>query len=314
MDEGELVRVAIGGGIELDTIDIGPRDAPALVFLHGFPESHRTWRHQIAHLSGRFRCIAPDQRGYRGSSKPAEVEAYEPANLIGDVFALAKALGIENFTVIGHDWGGVVAWGVAIAGQMTGTVTRAVIANAPHPALFQRLLYTDAEQRAASQYIREFRDTDNDALVREHGLGALLIKAFGGPDIGTLDSVSRDVVETMLAQTIASDVRERQLADWRDPEAAIAMLNWYRASPVDVPAADAPLTLPQDWTPTPLPPLAIPTLVLWGMDDTALPPVNLDGLEQVVSGLDVVKLDGVGHFSPWQAPEQVNAALDRFLD
>ena len=65
-----MKRVTLASGIELDVVDEGPHDAPALIFLHGFPESHRTWRHQIAHLSGRFRCIAPDQRGYRGSSKP----------------------------------------------------------------------------------------------------------------------------------------------------------------------------------------------------------------------------------------------------
>lgn len=74
----EQQRIALANGIELDVVDTGPKDAPALIFLHGFPESHRTWRHQIAHLSGRYRCIAPDQRGYRGSSKPQEVEHMPP--------------------------------------------------------------------------------------------------------------------------------------------------------------------------------------------------------------------------------------------
>ena len=109
----EQTRVATGGGIELDTVDVGPRDAPALIFLHGFPESHRTWRHQLVHFADRYRCIAPDQRGYCGSSKPQEVEAYTPDKLIGDVFGLADALGVDRFTVVGHDWGGAIAWGVA---------------------------------------------------------------------------------------------------------------------------------------------------------------------------------------------------------
>ena len=86
-------RVTLASGIELDVDDVGPRDAPALVFLHGFPENRRTWRHQIAHLSGRFRCIAPDQRGYAGSSKPDGVYSYSPQALVGDVFQLADALG-----------------------------------------------------------------------------------------------------------------------------------------------------------------------------------------------------------------------------
>ncbi|MFM5908392.1 MAG: alpha/beta fold hydrolase, partial [Novosphingobium sp.] len=149
-----MKRVTLPGGIELDVIDEGPADAPALIFLHGFPESHRTWRRQIPHFADRFRCVAPDQRGYRGSSKPQDVASYRPDKLIADVFQLADALGIGEFTIVGHDWGGAIAWGVALAGQGS-RVTRAVIANAPHPALFQKLLYTDPEQRAASQYMRE---------------------------------------------------------------------------------------------------------------------------------------------------------------
>ena len=98
----------------LNAVDVGPLDAPVLIFLHGFPEIHRTWRHQIAHLSGRFRCIAPDQRGYRGSSKPQEVSAYTPDKLAGDVFQLADALGRDKFTVVGHDWGGAIAWIAAL--------------------------------------------------------------------------------------------------------------------------------------------------------------------------------------------------------
>ncbi|WP_375246520.1 alpha/beta fold hydrolase, partial [Qipengyuania pacifica] len=107
----EQKRIALGNGIELDVVDEGPRDAPVLIFLHGFPESHRTWRHQIAHFSDRFRCIAPDQRGYRGSSKPQAVADYTPDKLVGDIFLLAAALGVRDFTIVGHDWGGAIAWG-----------------------------------------------------------------------------------------------------------------------------------------------------------------------------------------------------------
>jgi pimeloyl-ACP methyl ester carboxylesterase len=132
----EQQRITLASRIELDVVDVGPRDAPVLIFLHGFPESHRTWRHQVAHLSARYRCIAPDQRGYRGSSKPEGVENYTPDKLIGDIFLLADALGVDKFTVLGHDWGGAIAWGVALMGQGT-RVTRAVIANAPHPGVFR---------------------------------------------------------------------------------------------------------------------------------------------------------------------------------
>jgi pimeloyl-ACP methyl ester carboxylesterase len=294
-------RVTLASGIELDTVDIGPgkiegADAPTLIFLHGFPESHRTWRHQIAHFSCRYRCIAPDQRGYRGSSKPRDVSAYAPDKLIGDVFQLADALGVGRFTIVGHDWGGAIAWGVALGGQANGRVGRAVIANAPHPATFQKLLWTNPQQRASSQYMRAFRDPANDALVREHGLAGMLFKAFGGE----------------RAMTMEEDERDALLADWQDRDAAFGMLNWYRASPMDVPAPDAPLELPEG-SALQVPKLTIPTLVIWAMDDLALPPVNLDGLEDYVTDLTIERVPDCGHFVPWEAPDKVNAAMEAFL-
>ncbi len=293
----EQTRAALANGIELDVVDTGPKDAPALIFLHGFPESHRTWRHQIAHLSDRFRCVAPDQRGYRGSSKPQEVEAYTPDKLIGDVFLLADALGIEKFTIVGHDWGGAIAWGTALAGQANGRVTRAVIANAPHPAIFQQLLYTNEHQRASSQYMRGFRDPENDALVREHGLAGILMKE----------------IKWDRPSAMEPEEREALLADWQDREAAFGMLNWYRASSVDVPPLDAPYARPEGWTPPPLPKLTIPTLVVWAMDDLALPPENLEGMDAIIDDLTIVEVPDCGHFVPWEAPEAVNTALDEFL-
>ncbi|MFA9200706.1 MAG: alpha/beta fold hydrolase [Cypionkella sp.] len=292
-----MKRVTLASGIELDTIDEGPGDAPALIFLHGFPESHRTWRHQVAHLSGRFRCIAPDQRGYRGSSKPQEVAAYTTDKLIGDVFQLADALEVERFTVLGHDWGGAIAWGTAIAGQMNGRVMRAVVANAPHPVIFQKLLYTNPHQRESSQYMRGFRDPANDALVREQGLIGLLLQEIRWD--------SGDKMEP--------EERAQLLRDWQDREAAFGMLNWYRAAQIDVPALDAPYQPPAGWAPPPLPNLTIPTLVIWGMDDLALPPENLQGLDAIIDDLTVVEVPESGHFVPWEAPQAVNAALDDFL-
>ena len=293
----EQRRVKLQSGIELDVIDIGPRDAPVLIFLHGFPESHRTWRHQIAHLSGRFRCIAPDQRGYRGSSKPQDVESYTPDRLIGDVFQLADALGVDHFTIVGHDWGGAIAWGVALLGQANGRVTRAVIANAPHPLIFQKLLYTDPQQRAASQYMRAFRDPANDALVREHGLTGLLMKA----------------VKWDRPSKMEPEVRDALLADWQDREACFGMLNWYRGSTMEVPPMDAPFELSASYTPLPLPDLKIPTLVIWAMDDLALPASNLEGLGAIIPDLTVVTVPDCGHFVTWEAPQAFNAALDTFF-
>jgi len=291
-------RVTLGNGIELDVLDEGPRDGPVLIFLHGFPDSHRTWRHQVARFSDRFRCIAPDQRGYRGSSKPKGVENYTPDKLIGDIFLLAAALDVGKFTIVGHDWGGAIAWGVALIGQGMGRVERAVILNAPHPTIFPKLLYTNRQQRQASQYFRLFRDPASDAIVEQFGLGGVLLKAFG---------------ETPENPKMEPEERAALMADWENREAAIAMLNWYRASPMEVLDMDAPYALPAGYQPVPIPKLTIPTLVVWAMDDIALPPANLDGMDELIDDLTVVKVPGSGHFVQWEAPDEVNAAMEAFL-
>lgn len=293
----EQKRVDLANGIHLNVVDEGPVDAPPLIFLHGFPESHRTWRHQIAHFKDRYRCIAPDQRGYRMSSKPQEVSAYTPDKLIGDVFLLADALNLRKFTIVGHDWGGAIAWGVALGGQHM-RVERAIIANAPHPAIFQKLLYTHPGQREASQYIRGFRDPANDALVKDQGLTGLMLQEVKWDRPSAMEPEERDAL----------------LRDWQNRDAAFGMLNYYRASPLSVPRMDEPFELPDDYAPIDLPKLTIPTLVIWAMDDLALPAENLEGLEDMIDPLTIKQVPDCGHFVPWEAPDTVNTAMETFLD
>ena len=290
-------RIALANGIELDVCDMGPRDAPALIFLHGFPENHRTWRHQLAHFCEDFRCIAPDQRGYRGSSKPLGKENYQPDQLIGDVFLLAEALGVEQFTIVGHDWGGAIAWGVALAGQAMGKTTRAIIANAPHPAIFPKLLWTNRHQRESSQYMRSFRDSSYDPMIAKHGLGPFLKEVTDWQETGAMEPEERALL----------------LADWENPEAALAMLNWYRATPLQVPAMDEPFALPSDFAAPEVPRLTIPTLVIWGMDDLALPPENLQGMDQLIDDFTLAEIPDASHFVTWGASDAVNAAMAQFL-
>jgi pimeloyl-ACP methyl ester carboxylesterase len=209
---------------------------------------------------------------------------------------LADALGAETFTIVGHDWGGAIAWGVALGGQHA-RVTRAIIANAPHPAIFQRLLYTNRVQREASQYIRAFRNRANDPLIEEQGLRGILERDVKWDRPDAMDAAERAILD----------------ADWQDREAAFAMLNWYRATNMDVPDMDAPFEVPADYTPPDLPRLTIPTLVIWALDDLALPPENLEGLDRLIDPLTLVHIPDCGHFVPWEAPDEVNAAMDQFL-
>ena len=296
-------RLSLSTGIEMDAYTAGNPDNPAIIFLHGFPESHRTWRHQIAYFADHFHCIAPDQRGYRGTSKPQEVEAYTADKLTADIFALADALGVQEFTIAGHDWGGAIAWAVALSGQLSGfnpawagRVRQAIIANAPHPYIFQRLLITDMEQRAASQYIRAFCDPANDALVREHGLTGLLLKTIKWDKPSGMEPEERAAL----------------LKDWEDRDACFGMLNWYRASPLYVPAIDEAAEIPA-FASGDFPKLNIPTLIVWAMDDLALPPSNIDGIEALVPHATIDQVHDCGHFVIWEKPDAVNAAMEKFL-
>ncbi len=296
-------RLSLSTGIEMDAYTAGNPGNPAIIFLHGFPESHRTWRHQISHFSDRFYCIAPDQRGYRGTSKPQEVDAYTADKLTADIFALADALDVQDFIIAGHDWGGAIAWSVALNGQpggfnpaWAGRVPRAIIANAPHPYLFQRLLITDMHQRASSQYIRAFRDPENDDLIREKGLTGLMMKA----------------VKWDKPSNMPPEERAALLLDWEDRDACFGMLNWYRASALVVPTMDEHAEIPA-FAAGDFPKLNIPTLVIWAMDDLALPPSNIDGIEKLVPNVIVEPVLECGHFVIWEKPDAVNAAMGRFL-
>lgn len=284
-----LARIPLPTGVELDVATAGDPAAPAMILLHGFPESHRTWRHQIPALAERFFVIAPDQRGFARSSKPEGVENYTADKPIADCLALADHFGKERFTLVGHDWGGAIAWMAAL--QHPHRVERLIIVNAPHPFVFQKSLFDDMAQRKASQYIHLFRDTRIDQGLT----GAGLEKFFGS------------TFATHLTTAIAGKDKAAYLDEWSQPGAMTAMLNWYRASAIIVPAPDETPDRPA-FLDAPFPPVTQPTLVIWGTGDKALLPVQLDGLAALVPDLTVVKIDA-GHFVTWEKPDEVTGAM-----
>ena len=288
-------KIALSTGVTLNVALAGPEDAPPVIFLHGFPESHRTWRGLVPLLEDRFRLVMPDQRGFGGSDAPAEVDAYRIDKIIADLFALADALGIGSFALVGHDWGGAAAWAAAIKGDPR--ITRLTIINAPHPLIFQKSLIDNSEQRAASQYMTLFRQPGMEAAITAMGVGAFFDKSF------------RNHVD--LA-TIPAGERDAYIAEWGRPGTMTGMLNWYRASPMLVPAPGEEAVMPPCLLGD-FPKIHIPVCVIWGMDDKALLPLQLDGLEDLIDDVTIERLPGVGHFAPWQAPEQVEAVLGPFL-
>ena len=291
----EFRRVGLSTGVTLNVGFAGSEDAPAVILLHGFPESHRTWREVAPRLEDKFRLIMPDQRGFAGSDMPQDVSEYSADKLIGDIFALADTLGLESFALVGHDWGGAIAWPAALRNDPR--LTKVAIVNAPHPLIFQKSLIEDADQRAASQYITWFRTPGADKAIEAMGLDVFFDKTMGS---------HVDLTKLPEAE------RQQYLADWSQPGALVAMLNWYRGSKLVVPPPG--VTVPvSDWVLGAFPSIQVPTLVIWGMNDTALLPIQLDGLDRLVEDLTVVRLPGVSHFAPWEAGEQVADALRDFL-
>jgi pimeloyl-ACP methyl ester carboxylesterase len=291
----ELRRVPLSTGVTLNVAIAGNRARPPVILLHGFPESHRTWRALASTLQDQLYLIMPDQRGFAASDLPQDVGEYETAKLVDDVFALADSLDVERFVLVGHDWGGAIAWAAAVRGD--ARLTRLAIINSPHPAIFQRSLIEDEAQRAASQYINAFRAPGFEKLVQAKSYDWFFERTFCGH------------VDLNL---IGEAERAQYLADWSRPGAFNAMLNWYRAGRMVVPPPGEKVPLP-DWLLRPFPEVTIPTLVVWGMRDPALLPVQLDGLDELVENLTVVRLPNAGHFAPWEAADEVASALEPFL-
>ena len=291
----EIRRIPLSTGVTLNVALAGDRSKPAVVLLHGFPESHRTWREIAPRLEGDFFLVMPDQRGFAGSDRPQDVEAYEADKLIDDVFALAEALGLERFALVGHDWGGAISWPAALRGDPR--LTRLAIINAPHPVIFQKSLIEDSDQRAASQYISAFRSRIFEKAAEGMGYDALFEKSF-----------SRHVDLAIIPEA----ERRQYIADWSMPGGLTAMLNWYRASKMMVPPPGVTLPLPQ-WLLGAFPKVEVPTLVIWGMRDQALLPLQLEGLDRLVTDLEIARIPDAGHFVPWEAPDAVVKVLRPFL-
>jgi len=263
-------------------------DGPLMLFLHGFPEYWAMWRPLVEHFGARGWCAAaPDLRGYNLSDKPEAVEAYRAKHLMADVLALAAHYTKDKFVLVAHDWGGAVAWGVAI--QHPERLAQLVILNSPHPYLFWRELCENPAQQKASEYMNFFRLAKAERVLAENGY-ARLLGAFSDLD----DASRRALVEA-----------------WSQPGALTSGLNYYRASPMYPPSADDPgakkLQLkPEDFT------VKVPTLVVWGERDTALLPGCIDGLDTVVPDLKLVRVPEASHWVARERTDLVIRAIEAF--
>ncbi len=270
-------------GITLHGIEAGPEDGPLVILLHGFPEFWWGWRYQIAPLTDAgFRVLVPDQRGYNLSDKPEGRSAYDLDTLAKDVIGLADALGRQTFHVVGHDWGGLVAWWTA--SRYPDRVARMVVLNAPHPSVVGSYMRSHPTQMLRSLYAGFFQ------IPR---LPEAMLSANG----------HRSLKDALLRTSRRGTFSDEDIAlyekSWLQPGALTAMLNWYRALPLRPTMKDATVQAP--------------TLVIWGSRDRFLEKGLAEASLALCKAGDIRWIESATHWVHHEEPEVVNEALVGFL-
>jgi epoxide hydrolase 4 len=267
----------------------GAPGLPPLLMLHGFPEYGGAWRDLAPHLAGHFHCVAPDQRGYGQSWAPPGVDDYTGGALGSDMAALIDRMG-GRVTVLGHDWGAAVAYGLAMF--QPDRVNRLIIMNGVHPVPFQRALATGGPQAKASQYINFLRRADSHEIMAQNDFAKLT----------TMFSAH------MNADWLTPERLSEYRTEWARPGRMRAMINWYRASPLRVADPGQVLTgLPN--YPRERLTVRAPHLLIWGEEDTALLPESTEGLEGFAPDLTRITLSDADHWLHHQHPQAVARAI-----
>ena len=289
-------------GITLSCRSAGEKGRPVLIFLHGFPEAAFIWDHMLLHFSklenGGYRCIAPNLRGFELSSAPLDVSAYRPKHLVEDIAELIALEGSPIEALVAHDWGGALAWN--LAARQPHLIKKLAIVNSPHPGTFLRELQHSPTQQTASAYMNFLIRPDAEKLLAEDNFRRLFgfFKPSGIADGKPGPQTSPDWLTGKL-RTQYQDIWQRGLT---------GPLNFYRASPLRPGPELAKLVIPRE-----LLDVHVPTLVLWGMGDIALPPGLLDGLADYVPDMQLQRIEGATHWIIHEQPALVALHLQLFL-
>ena len=264
-----------------------------VMLLHGFPEAAFVWDDVMQRVAPRAACVAPNLRGFIGSSAPTEVSAYRAKHVVGDIAAAIEALGSPLDLLVAHDWGGALAWN--LAAQRPDLLRRLLIINSPHPATFLRELRHNPQQQAASAYMNFLCRPDAESLLAEG-------------DFRRMWPFLQD------ANWLTPEVREQYRQAWANEGRGLTGgLNYYRASPLRPPTgADDPVhqvTLPDDAVTS-----RVPTTVLWGERDKALLPELLDGLARWVPQLHIERVPEATHWIVHEQPGRVAELITSLLD
>jgi pimeloyl-ACP methyl ester carboxylesterase len=268
------------------------------MFVHGFPEFWYEWKNELAEFGRDHRAVAPDMRGYNLSSKPADVDQYRVGYLVEDLRALAEHLGHKKFVLVGHDWGGAVAWAFAIFHP--DYLEKLIIINAPHPGVFERELRENPAQQRASQYMLMFRSARAEQTLLANDCAALV------------DAV---LAEGLKQGYFTEEDRKAYVEAWSQPGAITGGLNYYRAAAIGPPTREGADWRATDNRASELSSLTVrvPTLVIWGEKDEALLTGNLEGLDGFVPDLTVKRIPDGSHWVIHQKPGLVNSYIRDFI-
>lgn len=270
-------------GLTLHVGEAGPKDGPAVILLHGFPEFWWGWRHQIASLAeAGFRVIVPDQRGYNLSGKPQGRRSYDLDLLAGDILGLADKLGLESFNLAGHDWGGIVAWWIATTHPER--VRRLVAVNAPHPSVLGSYMRAHPGQLLRSSYVLFHQIPHVPEMLMRAG-GYRLLK----------DALAKSARPGTFTEADFAVYQEA----WDRPGALTAMVNWYRA---------IPLTSGKPFRGR----LSMPVLVIWGRQDSFMESGIAEESLKLCDRGNLHWFEDATHWVHLEEPQAVSAALKAF--
>ncbi|MDP9046220.1 MAG: alpha/beta hydrolase [Pseudomonadota bacterium] len=296
----DIFDATLPHGITLNCRASGRPGAPVLLFLHGFPEAAFVWDALLEHFGDRFRCVAPNLRGYAPSSAPAEAEQYRVKHLMADLDALISQLGGGPLAaLVAHDWGGAIAW--SLAAQRPELMQRLVIINSPHPATFLRELKYNPEQRAASSYMNFLCRPDAEKRLAENDYARLwaMFENMGATDRSHPGG-----------GWLTPEVRDQYHAVWG--AGLGGGCNYYRASPLRPPTEQDDSLMKIEF-PAEFVTVRVPTLVIWGLEDKALPKSLIDGLDAFVPDLRLLRVPGATHWIIHERPEWVADEIGKFL-
>jgi epoxide hydrolase 4 len=296
----ETFDAALPHGITLGCRATGRPGAPLLIFLHGFPEAAFVWDEVIEHFGERYRCVAPNLRGFGPSSAPAEPEAYRVKHLMGDLDALITQLGGGPLeALIAHDWGGAIAW--TFTALRPERLKRLVIINSPHPATFLRELQHSPAQQAASSYMNFLCRPDAEALLAENDYARMWPMFSNKRENGG---------ERTGPPWLTDAVRDQYRAVWG--AGMRGGCNYYRASPLRPPLTPDDPVMAITFAPE-FVTVMLPTLVIWAEDDIALPIALIDGLDAFVPHMRLVRVPGATHWIVHERPAFIAAEIEQHL-